>query len=287
MADKIDEILWTFDSDDLSPDEQSASTVAARESTGSKAACELLATSSSIGPISLASSSGSGKKLDPSLSAPLPLQAVPVSATSPDLAANATLLSRPDVQVPNIPTVQANVQGAPVKSLVRGERFDLSAIVAQHPVIQFELIAMAGAIPVKLICLGLEASEILAGSAYCVGPRQPSSPCGGIIHQIEHDGRQSILIRVGSLPPTVKRVEVSVVSGDPASSLGRSVVGVRFLAGGAVVAESRSLDETCSDSTCATLVEVYEREGTWRMRIIGQVVARSVNELLAKHGAKV
>lgn len=270
MAERIDEIVWVLETDDLSPDEQIDSTVAARGAIGSKAStAEVSATPSCIGSASLASSSA------------------PASSSPSALAANTTPLSRPNVQVPTIPTGQTNVPVVQVKSLVCGERFDLSAIVAQYPVIQFELIAVAGAIPLKLICLGLEASEILAGPAYCVGPRQPSSPCGGIIHQTEHDGRQSILIRVGSLPPSVKRVEISVISGDPASYLGRSVVGVRFLAGGAVVAESRSLDETCADSTCATLVEVYEREGTWRMRIIGQVIARSVNELLAKHGAKV
>jgi stress response protein SCP2 len=64
------------------------------------------------------------------------------------------------------------------------------------------------------------------------------------------------------------------------------VEGIRLRAGGAVIAESTHLDSACASSACATLVEIYERQGTWRMRVIGEVLAGSVDELLAKHGAK-
>ena len=171
------------------------------------------------------------------------------------------------------------------KQLVRGERFDLGAILAQKPLIAIELIA-TNAATLKLICLGLDAAEKITATAYCVGPRQPMSPCGGISHQTKPDGGQSILVRAAMLPPVIKRLEVSVVAADSGTPVGSGVAGIRLLAGDQVVAESWHLDAACAGSSCATLVEIYERQGTWRMRMIGEVIAPSVNELLALHGAK-
>jgi len=168
---------------------------------------------------------------------------------------------------------------------VRGERFDLGPILAQKPQVAVELITEDPTV-LKLICLGLDAAERITDPAYCVGPRQPASPCGGISHHTAQDGGQAILVRAGSLSSAIKRLEVSVVTAEPSETLGPGVEGVRLCAGDSVVAESRHLDSACAASSCATLVEIYERQGTWRMRMIGEVLACSAKELLAKHGAK-
>jgi stress response protein SCP2 len=184
-----------------------------------------------------------------------------------------------------VPSDSPQTSQQPAKKLIRGERFDLGPIFAQKPQISIELISSNPA-EVKLICLGLDAAEIVAGTAYCVGPRQPSSPCGGITHAARTDDGQEILVRASILPANIKRLELSVVSSDSGASLGNMVEGIRLWAGDIVVAESRHLDPACASSSCATLVEIYERQGIWRMRMIGEVLAHSVNELLAKHGAK-
>jgi stress response protein SCP2 len=184
-----------------------------------------------------------------------------------------------------VPSNRPQPSQQPAKKLIRGERFDLGPIFAQKPQISIELISSNPA-AVKLICLGLDAAEIVAGTAYCVGPRQPASPCGGITHAARTDGGQEILVRASILPAGIKRLEVSVVTSDSTANLGNTVEGIRLWAGGIAVAESSNLDPVCASSSCATLVEIYERQGTWRMRVIGEVLARSVNELLAKHGAK-
>ena len=175
--------------------------------------------------------------------------------------------------------------GPAAKHLVRGERFDLESILAQKPQIAIELIA-SNSTTLKLICLGLDAAEKITAPAYCVGPRQPNSPCGGISHETRRDGRQAILVRAAMLAPSIKRLEVSVVAAVSGTALGDSVEGFRLLAGDQVLAESMHLDSACAGSSCATLVEIYERQGTWRMRMIGDVLAPSIYALLAKHGAK-
>jgi stress response protein SCP2 len=171
------------------------------------------------------------------------------------------------------------------KKLVHGERLDLGTIFAQKSQVAIELISSHPA-AVKLICLGLDAAEIVAGAAYCVGPRQPVSPCGGVTHALRPDGSQEIHVRDKLLPTAIKRLEFSVVASDPGACLGNMVEGIRLRAGGVVIAEFTHLDLACASSACATLVEIYERRGTWRMRVIGEVLAGSVDELLAKHGAK-
>ena len=229
-----------------------------------------------------------------------PVQGQDISdVTQQDESVAQIAASQPPVPPP-LPSSPPNVVPGPVridsserplacqqslKELVRGERFDLGPIMAQKPQISIELISSnPGA--VKLICLGLDATEILAGAAYCVGPRQPASPCGGITHGERRDGGQEILFHASILPTTIKRLEISVVASNAGASLGNTVEGIKLRAGELVVAESRYLDPACASSSCATLVEIYERQGTWRMRMIGEVLAHSVNELLAKHGAK-
>ena len=70
------------------------------------------------------------------------------------------------------------------------------------------------------------------------------------------------------------------------SPVGRWVLGVKLRAGTGVVAESRHMDPACQASSCATLAEIYERQDRWRMRMIGEVLAPTVQKLLAVHGAK-
>lgn len=188
-------------------------------------------------------------------------------------------------QIPAVPTPDVVVNTPKIKELVKGERFDLSSVLRQNPQIKIELISMSPN-TVKLIALGLEASEILAGSEYCVGPRVPSSPCGAISHITSANNVQAIQLRAGILPQNIKRVEISVVSADPALPIGTGLLGFRLVASDSVIVESRNLDPLCASSKCATILEIYERQGVWRLRMIGEVLAPDTQKLLALHGAK-
>jgi stress response protein SCP2 len=202
--------------------------------------------------------------------------AKPVSLSNPPTG------SPPILPVPSAPPF---VNTPKIKELIRGERFDLSSVFSQNPQIKIELISMSPD-TVKLIALGLESTEILAGSQYCVGPRVPSSPCGAISHITSANNVQAIQFRAGILPQNIKRVEVSVVSADPALPIGAGLIGFRLIAGDSVIIESRDLNALCASSKCSTILEIYERQGVWRLRMIGEVLAPDVQKLLALHGAK-
>ena len=268
MAAQKDEILFDVDWDLLDPEPVSAPTHEPRS--------QIPEVAVSI-PATLKSDAERPVAVEPPHT--LPDIQPPRSGTPPPLPT-------PDPVAPASPQQPDTIpQPACGKKLVRGERLDLAPLFAQKSQIEIELISSNPA-SVKLICLGLDAAEIVAGTAYCVGPRQPSSACGGITHAARTDGGQEIHVRASILPANIKRLEVSVVTSDSAANLGNTVEGIRLRAGDVVVAESRHLDPACASSSCATLVEIYERQGTWRMRVIGEVLARSVNDLLAKHGAK-
>ncbi len=197
-------------------------------------------------------------------------------------------LSNPPTDSPPVlpvPSPPPFVNTPKIKELIRGERFDLSSVFSQNPQIKIELISMTPD-TVKLIALGLEATEILAGSQYCVGPRVPSSPCGAISHITSANNVQAIQFRACILPQNIKRVEVSVVSADPALPIGSGLIGFRLIAGDSVIVESKDLDPLCASSKCSTILEIYERQGVWRLRMIGEVLAPDVQKLLALHGAK-
>lgn len=286
MVDKKEEIVWDVDWDELVPESPAVpsppmdSRIETTPTASDPAVSPPPAQGATIIP-----KTPQGEPVvqaQPAQPATIPLPA-PLTPPPPPLPpAPTTVVPAP---LPIDPGDRAQPGQQAGKKLVRGERFDLGSICAKNPQISIELISSNPA-AVKLICLGLDAAEIVAGTAYCVGPRQPSSPCGGITHAARAEGGQEILVRASILPTNIKRLEVSVVTSDYAANLGNTVEGIRLWAGDVVVAESRHLDPACASSSCATLVEIYERQGTWRMRVIGEVLASSVNELLAKHGAK-
>lgn len=169
------------------------------------------------------------------------------------------------------------------RRLVRGERLELKSLLLGDPRITFELL---GHFPgkVKFLCLGLNKDERLAGPEYCVGPRQPTSPCGGIHYQETVGGGHSIILCLASLPNYIRRLEFSAVAAAPGGSVGKGVTGLRIGTSNGTV-ETTDMSSDCASSACVTLVEVYDRQGEWRLRVVCEVVANSVDELLKKHGA--
>jgi stress response protein SCP2 len=230
---------------------------------------------------------------------PPPL-AVPVSAAtppplasfSPPKAVETTPVPLPPSEVQPVPppipapadtaaVVTAPVQ--PPRPLVRGERLDLRSLLFGESQITFELLGPNPS-DVKFLCLGLDEDERLLGPEYCVGPRQPSSPCGSILYQATAGGGHSIVLCPSSLPTNLKRLEFSAVAATSSGIVGSGATGVRIRTS-REAAESSDLSPDCAASACATLLEVYERRGEWRLRVIGAVLADSVDELLKKHGA--
>lgn len=198
----------------------------------------------------------------------LPPQIQSVPAHNPVTAVTAPVASSPDQST---------------RRLVRGERLELKSLLLGESGITFDLL---GPSPdaVKFICLGLDANERLVGPEYCVGPRQPFSPCRGIHYQATTGGGHSITLYPSSLPANLKRLEFSAVAATPGGIVGTAVTGLR-IGNSKGEAESTDLSLECASSACVTLVEVYDRQGEWRLRVIGEVVANSVDELLRKHGA--
>jgi stress response protein SCP2 len=203
---------------------------------------------------------------------------------------------------PTVRSVPSQIQSAPLQNpvtpvtasvascadqstrqLVRGERLELKSLLSGESGITFDLLGPSPE-AVKFICLGLDANERLVGPEYCVGPRQPFSPCRGIHHQTTTGGGHSITLYPASLPANLKRLEFSAVAATPGGIVGTAVTGLR-IGNSKGTAESTDLSLECASSACVTLVEVYDRQGEWRLRVIGEVVANSVDELLRKHGA--
>jgi stress response protein SCP2 len=203
----------------------------------------------------------------------------------PPLHSHSSQIQPPPIPIPDT-AVTVPVTASDEKStrqLVRGERLELKSLLLGESGITFDLLGPSPE-AVKFICLGLDANERLVGPEYCVGPRQPFSPCGGIHYQATTGGGHSITLYPSSLPANLKRLEFSAVAATPGGIVGTAVTGLR-IGNSKGTAESTDLSLECASSACVTLVEVYDRQGEWRLRVIGEVVANSVDELLRKHGA--
>jgi len=269
MDPKKDEILWVVDE---FPSDQ-----------------EDLEADGGLGPECIGSPSN-GSKIAPHQ----PFEVVSDSSNPPVVTSGLSSFAIPDSAVVSfrqdapskIPRRANNAGPAPEqldRRLVRGERLELKSLLLGDPCITFELL---GHYPgkVKFLCLGLNKDERLAGPEYCVGPRQPTSPCGGIHYQETVGGGHSIILCLASLPNNIRRLEFSAVAAAPGGSVGEGVTGLRIGSSNGTV-ETTDLSSDCASSACVTLVEVYDRQGEWRLRVIGEVVANSVDDLLKKHGA--
>jgi len=294
MISKKDEIVWEVD--EFPPEPDSLDEVHDISSVST-----LPTPSASLSPSPRQPAETISVPPPPSVATPGPhALPVPVSAAAPSTLASS---SPPQaVGTTPVPSLPAEVQSVPPplpipadtvavatapvqppRRLVRGERLDLNSLLFGEPRITFELL---GPNPddVKFLCLGLDGDERVLGPEYCVGPRQPSSPCGGILYQTTAGGGHSMVLCPSSLPTNLKRLEFSAVAAEAGGVVGSGATGVR-ISTTREAAESTDLSPDCAASACATLVEVYERQGEWRLRVIGEVLAASVDELLKKHGA--
>jgi len=269
MDPKKDEILWVVDEfpSDL----------------------EDLEAEGNLSPVCISSTS-----IDTSIASHRPFEVVSDSSNPPVVTSGLPHLAVPDPAVVSFsqdpprttPTRTNDGSSTPeqlARRLVRGERLELKSLLVGEPPITFELLGPRPG-EVKFICLGLDEDERLAGPEYCVGPRQPTSPCGGIHYQETVSGGHSIILCLASLPNNIRRLEFSAVAAATGGSVGKGVTGLRIGTSNGTV-ESTDLSSDCASSACVTLVEVYERKGEWRLRIICEVLATSVDELLKNHGA--
>lgn len=220
----------------------------------------------------------------PPFATPSSLPPVPEVVTHPELSISAEVRLVPSPKPVTVHTASVPIESTqPPRLLVRGERLELNSLLSGESRITFELLGSSPG-DVKFLCLGLDGDEHLLGPEYCVGPRQPSSPCGGILYKATADGGHSMVLCPASLPTNLKRMEFSAVVATADGVVGNGVAGVRVSTSRGVL-ESTDLSPRCASSACVTLVEVYERQGEWRLGVVCEVLATSVDELLKKHGA--
>ncbi|MEU6160450.1 TerD family protein [Streptomyces sp. NPDC047130] len=124
----------------------------------------------------------------------------------------------------------------------------------------------------------------LSGVEGVVLPGGPAGPPGVGLPHPGDDGGHRVAVDLAALPETVHRVGILLAL--PAGQrFGGGPAPVTVVAGGASGSPLVSYTITGLDSECAVVaLELYRRQGGWKVRAVGQGYAAGLEALLADHG---
>ncbi|MGW0931383.1 TerD family protein [Streptomyces sp. NPDC002644] len=124
----------------------------------------------------------------------------------------------------------------------------------------------------------------LSGVEGVVLPGGPAGPPGVGLPHLAGDGDHRVAVDLAALPETVHRVGILLAL--PAGQrFGGGPAPVTVVAGGVSGPPLVSYTITGLDSECAVVaLELYRRQGGWKVRAVGQGYAAGLEALLADHG---
>lgn len=215
----------------------------------------------------------------------------PIQPTSPATASPPIQITQP--RPPPLPA-QATTSPAtpiaaqPAKSLVRGQRMKLTELGLSS---DFEIairVGVSNGLVVDVTCLGLDEQDRLSDERYFVFFNQKQTPCGGITLLGASEGNLEVIgIALGKLPTTISRlIVVAAIDGaGKMSDLGSGAV--RFRASTMELIEFSFSGGDFDDETALMMIEIYRKNGIWRVAALGQGFAGGLESLLTHFGATV
>ncbi len=155
-------------------------------------------------------------------------------------------------------------------NLTRGQRIKLAGLGVSGQRLSLGISIDAPGMTIDFACFGLDAQGRLADERYMVFYNQPSSPCGGISLATPAGDQAGFALDLSRLPAMIERLTLTAAI-DGVGTMSRIRQGYvriledhqelgRFAFSGADFAEERAM----------MLLELYRKEGHWRLAALGQ-----------------
>ncbi|MBW0114307.1 TerD family protein [Pseudonocardia abyssalis] len=207
------------------------------------------------------------------ISVPAPAaETAPAPVTDPDLAAYVGR-HRNDAAGPGVPVV------------VGGEVIDLPDAGAWTVNAAWRADALAEGTEVDVVAFLLDADERVVADEDFVFYNAPVSEHGAVALSVDGDSEQSLRVDLTQLDEQHSKIVVAaaLVGGATFGDLGAVALAVD---GDLVTAATATLDAATTERTLL-LAEIYRRDGSWRLRAIGQGYDDGLAELAARYGVVV
>ncbi len=173
--------------------------------------------------------------------------------------------------------------GVPV--MVRGEVIDLPEAGAWTVNAAWRADALADGTEVDVVAFLVDANERVVADEDFVFYNAPVSEHGAVALSLDGDSEQSIRIDLSLLEEQHTKIVVAAALAGEATFGGLGAVTLA-VDGDLVTAATATLDAATTERTLL-LAEIYRRDGSWRLRTIGQGYDDGLAELAVRYGVVV
>jgi stress response protein SCP2 len=166
--------------------------------------------------------------------------------------------------------------------IARGQRVKLADLGAGNGDLTIGLSLSAPGLACDFACFGLDAQGVLSDERYMSFFNQPRTPCGGVTLAPPAGDQAGFALALQSLPAAIQRLVITAAIDGPGAMSSLREGHVRMLAGGVETARFAFTGADFQAERALMLVEVYRKDGAWRLMAVGQGFNGGL-EALVKH----
>lgn len=167
--------------------------------------------------------------------------------------------------------------------IARGQRIKLQDLVPSGTRFDFDLQLDAGGISLDTACFGLDAERKLSDERYMTFFNQPTTPCKGV----SLDGATRFEFDLERLPSSIASLVVTLAIDGPGTMNGLRPSALHVVHQGVEVAAHRFDGSAFAAERAIMLVELYRKNGVWRLNAIGQGFNGGLDALIVHFGGTV
>lgn len=167
--------------------------------------------------------------------------------------------------------------------IARGQRIKLQDLISSGTRFTLELRLDTGGLSVDAACFGLDAAKKLSDESYMTFFNQPVTPCGGV----SFVGTGRFEFDLERLPPTIASLVVTLAIDGPGMMNGLRPSSLHVVHEGVEVASHRFDGSAFAAERALMLLELYRKDGVWRLNAIGQGFNGGLDALIVHFGGTV
>ena len=172
-------------------------------------------------------------------------------------------------------------------TLTRGQRLKLTDLVPAHPSFQLGMACQGPGLVIDFSGFGLDAQGTLADDRYMTFFNQPETPCGAVRLATPVGDQAGFTLALDKLPSTIARWTLTAALDGPGTLAQLTSGYLRWLVAGKEVARWTFTGADFTAERALMLMDVYRKDGGWRVAMIGQGFNGGLDALVRHFGGTI
>lgn len=172
-------------------------------------------------------------------------------------------------------------------TLTRGQRLKLTDLVPDHQPFQLGIAGQGSGLVIDFSGFGLDAQGKLSDDRYMTFFNQPETPCGAVRLATPVGDQAGFTIALDKLPSTIARWTLTAALDGPGTLAQLTSGYLRWLIAGQEVARWTFTGADFTAERALMLMEVYRKDGRWRVAMIGQGFNGGLDALVRHFGGTI